>query len=45
VVILLGGLPWVARRRGVFGPRGDSAPARWIRAGGSAALCALVVLP
>ena len=40
---LLAGLPWVARRRGVFGPVGRSIAARAVRAGGSAALVALVL--
>ncbi len=40
---LLAGLPWVARRRGVFGPAGSSLAARAVRAGGSAALVLLVL--
>jgi hypothetical protein len=40
---VLAGLPWVARRRGVFGPAGRSAAARLVRVGGCAALCCLVL--
>jgi hypothetical protein len=40
---LLAGLPWVARRRGVFGPVGSSVAARAVRIGGSAALVGLVL--
>jgi hypothetical protein len=36
-------LPWVARRRGVFGPGGSSAAMRVLRIGGCAALCAMVL--
>jgi hypothetical protein len=43
LVTLLAGLPWVARRRGVFGPAGRSVAARVVRAGGCAALVALVL--
>ena len=43
LVALLAGLPWVARRRGVFGPVGRSFAARMVRAGGCAALVALVL--
>jgi len=43
LVALLAGLPWVARRRGVFGPVGRSIAARAVRAGGSAALVVLVL--
>lgn len=46
VVLLLAlmvGLPWVARRRGVFGPVGTSITARVVRAGGCAVLLALVL--
>jgi hypothetical protein len=43
LVALLAGLPWVARRRGVFGPVGPGIAARAVRAGGSAALVALVL--
>ena len=40
---VLAGLPWVARRHGLFGPSGRSAAARLVRVGGCAALCALVL--
>ncbi len=43
VVALLAGLPWVARRRGVFGPAGHSVAARAMRAGGAAAMLVLVL--
>jgi len=43
LVGLLAGLPWVARRRGVFGPVGGSIAARVVRAGGCAAVLALVL--
>jgi hypothetical protein len=43
LVGLLAGLPWVARRRGVFGPVGRSVAARAVRAGGCAAMVALVL--
>ncbi len=36
-------LPWVARRRGVFGPCGPSAPLRLLRIGGCTMLCAMVL--
>ena len=39
----LAGLPWVARRRGVFGPACRGAAIRVLRVGGCAALCALVL--
>jgi len=39
----LAGLPWVARRRGLFGPAARSAVARLVRIGGCAALCCLVL--
>ncbi len=39
---LLVGLPWVARRQGVFGPAGESVAARVVRTGGCATLCALI---
>ena len=42
-VVLLAGLPWVARRRGVFGPPGRSIAARLVRAGGAAAVLVLVL--
>src|SRR5215467_2644398 len=41
-VVMLAGLPWLARR--VFGPVGDSWLARIVRAGGYAAVVALVVV-
>ncbi len=43
VLALLAGLPWVARRRGVFGPVGHSVAARAVRAGGGAAVLVLVL--
>jgi hypothetical protein len=43
LVALLAGLPWVARRRGVFGPVGRSVAARAVRAVGGAALVVLVL--
>jgi hypothetical protein len=43
LVAVLAGLPWVARRRGVFGPAGRGVAMRVLRAGGCAALCALVL--
>jgi hypothetical protein len=43
LLALMAGLPWVARRRGVFGPVGPSITARLVRAGGCAALVALVL--
>jgi hypothetical protein len=43
LVALLAGLPWVARRRQVFGPVGPSIAARALRAGGSAVIVALVL--
>lgn len=42
-VVLLAGLPWVARRRGVFGPAGEGVTARVARLGGCAAICVLVL--
>ncbi len=41
VVLLMAlvGLPWLARRRGLFGPVGPSVIARFVRVAGSAALC------
>src|SRR5215471_11530679 len=42
VVVLLAGLPWLARR--VFGPAGDSWLARIVRVGGYAAVVALVLV-
>jgi hypothetical protein len=41
-VALLVALPWVARRRGAFGPVSDSSTARVVRVGGCAAICVLV---
>ena len=41
-VVLLAGLPWLARR--VFGPAGDSWLARIVRVGGYAAVFALVLV-
>ena len=46
VRILVGGaalvvLPWVGRRRGLFGPAGRSLVARLVRVAGAAALCGL----
>ena len=43
LVGLLAGLPWVARRRGVFGPVGRSVAARVVRAVGCAGLVVLVL--
>ena len=46
IVLLVGllvGLPWVARRRGVFGPVGRSVAARVVRAVGCAGLVVLVL--
>jgi hypothetical protein len=43
LLALMAGLPWVARRRGVFGPVGTSITARVVRAGGCAVLLALVL--
>ena len=42
LALVLAGLPWVARRRGVFGPAAESVTARLVRAGGCTALCALI---
>ena len=42
VVVMLAGLPWLARR--MFGPAGDSWLARIVRAGGHAAVFALVLV-
>lgn len=41
LVALLTGLPWVARRRGMFGPARRSVIARLVRVGGCAAVCVL----
>jgi hypothetical protein len=43
-VVVLAALPWVARRRGAFGPASDSPAARVARVGGCAAICALVLV-
>ncbi|MGO9082883.1 MAG: hypothetical protein ACLQDY_28290 [Streptosporangiaceae bacterium] len=43
LIALLAGLPWIARRRGVFGPAGRSVTARAVRVGGSAALVGLML--
>jgi hypothetical protein len=43
LVALAAGLPWVGRRRGVFGPVGASIAARVVRAGGCAAVLLLVL--
>jgi hypothetical protein len=43
-VVLLVALPWVARRRGAFGPVSDSSAARVVRVGGCAAICVLVLV-
>lgn len=43
-VVELVALPWVARKRGAFGPVGDSWAARVVRVGGSAAICLLVLV-
>ncbi len=37
----LASLPWVARRRSLFGPVADSGVARLVRIGGCAAICAM----
>jgi hypothetical protein len=42
LALVLAGLPWVARRRGVFGPAADSVTARLVRTGGCTTLCALI---
>ena len=42
-VAALVALPWVGRRRGLFGPAGRSLVARLVRVGGAAALCGLGV--
>jgi hypothetical protein len=43
-VVALAALPWVARRRGAFGPVSDSPAARVVRVGGCAAICVLVLV-
>ena len=40
-VVVLAALPWVARRRGAFGPASDNLAARGVRVGGCAAICVL----
>ena len=42
-VVALAGLPWVARRHGLFGPVGSSTAARLVRVAGCAAICGLGV--
>ena len=42
--VVLAALPWVARRRGAFGPASDSPAARAVRVGGCAAICVLVLV-
>jgi hypothetical protein len=43
-VVVLAALPWVARRRGAFGPASDNSAARVVRVGGCAAICVLVLV-
>jgi hypothetical protein len=43
-VVVLAALPWVARRRGAFGPVSDNSAARVVRVGGCAAICVLVLV-
>jgi hypothetical protein len=43
-VVVLAALPWVARRRGTFGPVSDNSAARVVRVGGGAAICVLVLV-
>lgn len=43
-VVVLVALPWVARRRGAFGPVSDNSAARVVRVGGCAAICVLVLV-
>jgi hypothetical protein len=43
-VAILAVLPWIARRRGAFGPVNSSSTARVLRVGGCAAICVLVLL-
>jgi hypothetical protein len=43
-LVLLAALPWVARRRGAFGPVSDNSAARVVRVGGCAAICVLVLV-
>jgi len=42
LALVLAGLPWVARRQGVFGPAAESVTARLVRTGGCTGLCALI---
>jgi hypothetical protein len=44
ILVLLAGLPWIARGRGLFGPPGDSQAARVVRAGGYVFLSGLVLV-
>ena len=43
-VIVLAALPWVARRRGAFGPVSDNSAARVVRVVACAAICVLVLV-
>jgi hypothetical protein len=43
-IVVLAALPWVARRRGAFGPVSDTLAARVVRVGGCAAICVLVLV-
>jgi hypothetical protein len=43
-VVVLAALPWVARRRGAFGPASYNSAARVVRVGGCAAICVLVLV-
>lgn len=43
-MVLLAALPWVARRRGAFGPVSDRAAARVVRVCGCAGICLLVLV-
>jgi hypothetical protein len=43
-VVLLAALPWLSRRRSVFGPVGDSVAARVLRVVGCGAICVLVLV-
>ena len=43
-VVALAALPWVARRRGVFGPASDNSAARVVRVGDCATICVLVLV-
>jgi hypothetical protein len=43
-VVVLAAVPWVARRRGAFGPASDSTAARVVRVLGCAAICLLVLV-